>query len=156
LLIVGAAHPRAADIAFARELRLLVDELGLAEAVVFADATDEIPDVYAAADIVVNPARFEEPFGRVAPEALMARKPVVASRVGAIPEVIRDGVDGLLVPRDDPAELAKAVLRLLDEPGLADELVANGRRQVLEKFGSEQDLAAWTSVLQPALLRRRG
>jgi glycosyltransferase involved in cell wall biosynthesis len=156
LLIVGSAHPRPADVAYAEELRSLARDLGIADAVVFGDATDDMPDVYAAADIVVNPARFEEPFGRVGPEALVAGKPVVASRVGAIPEVIRDGVDGLLVPRDDPLALADAVGRLMDDPALADELVSNGRRAVLERFGHDQDLAAWTSVLEAVLLRRGG
>jgi glycosyltransferase involved in cell wall biosynthesis len=159
LLVVGAPHPRPVDIAFAEELHALAAQLGVAEAVSFAGPVTSghgvraMADVYAAADIVINPARFAEPFGRVAPEALVAGRPVVATRVGAIPEAIRDGVDGLLVPRDDPDALTKAVLRLLDEPELAARLVASGRERVLERFGAEQDRAAWARVLEAALPR---
>jgi glycosyltransferase involved in cell wall biosynthesis len=147
LLVVGAPHPRPVDLEFARELRTLAAELGIQEVVVFAEPTDAMADVYAAADIVVNPARFAEPFGRVAPEALLAGRPVVASRVGAIPEVLRDGVDGVLVDPDDPEELAAAVSRLAADPGLAGRLAETGRRRVLERFGYEQDLAAWQHVI---------
>jgi glycosyltransferase involved in cell wall biosynthesis len=156
LLVVGTAHPRRADLEFADELRALADELGVAGAVVFEGATDAMADVYAASDIVVNPARFEEPFGRVAPEALMAGRPVVATGVGAIPEVIRDGIDGLLVPPDDPAALAGAVTQILDDPARAAQLVAVGRAAVVEKFGEAQDVAAWERVFEPVLLGGRG
>jgi glycosyltransferase involved in cell wall biosynthesis len=154
LLVVGAPHPRRADREFDAEIRQLAVELGVADAVVFGAPTDAMADVYAAADVVVNPARFAEPFGRVAPEALVAGRPVVASRVGGIPEVIRDGVDGLLVPPDRPEELAAAVIRLVEEPDLADRLVSSGRRRVLEEFGYEQDLAAWTAVIESAVSGR--
>jgi glycosyltransferase involved in cell wall biosynthesis len=157
LLIVGDPHPRTVDREYARELRKLAAALGVADAVVWAGADVSghgpraMADVYAAADLVVNPARFAEPFGRVAAEALVARRPVVATRIGGIPEVIRDGVDGLLVPPDDPVALAAAVTRILDEPSLGDTLVANGRKRVLEKFGYEQDLIAWRRVIEAAL-----
>jgi glycosyltransferase involved in cell wall biosynthesis len=124
--------------------------------VVFAEPTDAMADVYAAADVVVNPARMEEAFGRVAPEALIAGRPVVATSVGAIPEVIRDGVDGLLVPRDDHEARAAAVRRHLDEPARASDLTASGRKAVLEKFGEAQDLAAWERVFEAVLLSGRG
>ena len=106
--------------------------------------------------MVVNPARFAEPFGRVAAEALVAGRPVVASRIGAIPEVVRDGRDGLLVEPDDPEALADAVIRLLDDSALAERLVRSGRERVLERFGYEQDLAAWTAALVGAAPRDDG
>lgn len=155
LLMVGAPHPRAVDLEYADELRRLARELGVEDAVVFADtaATRYGPramaDVYAAADVVVNPARLAEPFGRVVPEALVAGRPVVATSRGALPEVVRPGIDGLIVPPDDPGALAEAVARLVDDPALARRLVENGRRRVLERFDHEQDLAAWRSVLEP-------
>jgi glycosyltransferase involved in cell wall biosynthesis len=154
LLIVGAPHKRAADLTFADELRALAAELGIEDAVVFTGTTEAMADLYAAADVVVNPARFAEPFGRVAPEALVAGRPVVATRVGAIPEVLREGVDGLLVDPDDPEALATAVARLLDDPSLADRLVDSGRRRALERFGYDQDLLAWQAVVEPVLRRR--
>jgi hypothetical protein len=148
LLVLGAPHPRQVDLAFAEELERLTGELGVADAVVFAGVADEMADAYAAADVVLNPARFAEPFGRVAPEALAAGRPVVASRVGALPEVIRDEVEGLLVPPDDADALAKAVARLVDDRAFAESLVESGRRMVRERFGYEQDLAAWTEAFE--------
>jgi glycosyltransferase involved in cell wall biosynthesis len=84
----------------------------------------------------------------------MAGRPVVATRVGGIPETIRDGVDGLLVQREDPAALAEAVCRLLADPALAERLAANGREGVVERFGHDQDMAAWKSVLETVLTAR--
>jgi glycosyltransferase involved in cell wall biosynthesis len=156
-VIVGVPHQRAADLEFASELRSLAESLAVADAVVFAGAVEAaaMADVYAAADVVVNPARCAESFGRVAPEALVAGRPVVASRVGGIPEAIRHDVDGLLVSADDPTALAGATIRLLEDPHLCARLVARGRERVLEKFSSERALDSWRRVIEPTLLRRR-
>ncbi len=161
LVIVGVPHGRPSDVEFAGELRSLAASLCVADAVFFAGragdgvSAEPMADVYAAADVVVNPARFAEAFGRVGPEALAAGRPVTASRVGGIPEVLRDGVDALLVPPDDPHALAAAVTRLLDDPLLRERLVSSGRRRVLDSFGADQALAAWRSVVEPALRRER-
>lgn len=154
LVVVGAAHPRAADIAFENELRALARDLGIDGAVVFAGATAAMADVYAAADVVVNPARFAEPFGRVVPEALTAGRPVVASRVGALEEVIRPGIDGLLVDPDDPEALAREVVRLWEDAELRDRLVAAGRERVRSNFTEEHNIAAWRGVLQQVVGQR--
>jgi glycosyltransferase involved in cell wall biosynthesis len=153
LLIVGEPHPLPVDVAFAQGLERLARELGVAGAVTFAPVTDVLADVYAAADLVVNPARVAESFGRVAAEALVARRPVVASCVGAVPEVVRDGRDALLVPPGDSAALAEAAVRLLTDGELAQRLVRSGRGRVLARFGRDQDLAAWRSALEGLLVR---
>jgi GT2 family glycosyltransferase/glycosyltransferase involved in cell wall biosynthesis len=155
LLIVGAPHPRRVDIEFARELEELTHELGLADAVHFAGAVDEMGPVYAGADVVLNPARCAEAFGRVAPEALLAGRPVVATRVGALEEVIRHGETGLLVPPDDPEALAREAIRLLEDRELAGRLVAAGRDDVLRRFSEAADLAAWAKAIPAAGVRRR-
>jgi glycosyltransferase involved in cell wall biosynthesis len=148
LVIVGAPHPRAADLEFADELRALTRDLGIEESVVFAGATCSTADVYAAADVVLNPARFAEPFGRVVPEALLAGTPVVASRVGALEEVIRAEVDGLLVAPDDPEALAGAVYRLWEEPSLRERLVEAGIKRVRDRFTERKNLAVWKAALR--------
>jgi 2-deoxystreptamine N-acetyl-D-glucosaminyltransferase/2-deoxystreptamine glucosyltransferase len=76
---------------------------------------DEVPALLAAADLLVLPSIYEE-MGSILVEALSAGVPVVASRVGGIPQVVRDGVTGLLVPPEDPAALAAAVGALLTDP----------------------------------------
>lgn len=75
---------------------------------------DVIPDVLAYADVLVLPSIYEE-MGSVLLEALYMGVPVVASRVGGIPDVIRDGVTGVLTPAGDPAALAEAIDRVLRE-----------------------------------------
>jgi glycosyltransferase involved in cell wall biosynthesis len=75
----------------------------------------------------------------------MAR-PVVASRVGGIPEAVRDGVEGLLVPPGDALALAAAVCRLLTDAALAQEMGQRGRQRVLERFTFQENvraLVAW-------------
>lgn len=75
---------------------------------------DQIARLFAKSRVVLVPSR-EEPFGIVCLEALAAGCPVVASRVGGIPEIVRDGIDGLLVPPEDPAAMAEALGRMLDQ-----------------------------------------
>src|SRR5207244_5859449 len=148
LLIAGSPLREEADEAFAKELRQLAAELRVADALSFVGEVEAMADLYAASDVVVNPARFAEPFGRVGPEALIAGKPVVATKVGAIPEALRDGIDGLLVPPDDAFALATAAIRVLANDELSRTLASNGRERVQTKFGYDQDLAAWTGVLK--------
>jgi glycosyltransferase involved in cell wall biosynthesis len=154
-VIAGAPHPRAQDRAFADSLPRLVEELGLDDAVVFAGFVEQVADLYAAADIVVNPARFPEPFGRVALEALVAGRPFIGSRVGAIPDVIRDGVDGLLVEPGDPDELAEAIIRLGQDDELRKKLVAQGQNHVKETFDETRATAAFAEFVNETVAAAR-
>jgi glycogen synthase len=122
--LVGDGPERAA-------LCRLADELGVADRVTVTGFVPHgmVPGLLAGADVVVLPSRYEE-LGTALVEAMAAGRPVVAARVGGIPELVRDGVDGLLVPPDDPGALAKAVTRVLANPVLAAELGANGRARV--------------------------
>ena len=88
-----------------------------------------VPGMLAAADVVVLPSRYEE-LGTALVEAMAAGRPVVASAVGGITELVRDGVDGLLVEPGDPTALAAAVSRLLRDRALAAGLGASARRRV--------------------------
>ena len=151
LMIAGLPHPRLADEQFATEVYDLVCELGLERSVLFTGFVARVGDVYAAADVVLNPARFNEPFGRVALEALVAGRPVVASSVGAIPEVLRDGRDALLVPRDEPQALADAVVRVVRDPALAERLVAEGGRRARREFDESRGVASFALVVAEVL-----
>lgn len=156
-VFAGAPHTASVDRAYEVELAALTADLGIEHAVRWCGPIDPIGDVYAAADIVVNPARGVESFGRVAFEALAAGCPVVSSRAGAVPEVLRDGRDALLVAPNDPEALAGAVLRLVDEPQLAAELVEEGGRRARLEFGAEQAIAPFAHVVREVLrLNRRG
>jgi len=83
--------------------------------------------------IVLVPSRTE-PFGNTAVEGLLAGRPVVASDVQGLAEIIDSGRTGLLVPPGDAAALAGAVAKLLDDPDLAARLAEAGRRDAEERF----------------------
>ena len=87
----------------------------------------DIPPYLAACDLYLGASVGGESFGLVLVEAMAAGLPVVASRIPGYTEVVHDGVEALLVPPEDPAALAAAVTKVLDDPGLAAGLAAAGR-----------------------------
>jgi glycosyltransferase involved in cell wall biosynthesis len=126
LIITGDGHCRA-------EWETLTRELGLADQVEFAGfvSKERLSELFRSCTIYVHPAIYDdrgdtEGLGVVLVEALRNRKPVVASRVGGIVDVIKDELTGLLVPEKDPGAIAKAILRLLDDPALARRLGDEG------------------------------
>lgn len=129
-VLAGDPFPRRQDIAFRDRLAALVAELGIEGSVIVTGHYEDIADVYAAADVIVNPARFNEPFGRVPFEAAIAGKPAVVTRVGAIPELLRDERSALIVAPEDPAGLGDAVVRVLSDHELAATLVEGAREIV--------------------------
>lgn len=113
--------------AFKEQLQSLVAELGLTDRVRFAGHVDDVDAELAQADALVHASVIPEPFGQVVVEGMRAGLPVVAADAGGPAEIIEDGRTGLLVPPRDPAALAAALRRLLDEPGLAEELGRAGQ-----------------------------
>lgn len=87
----------------------------------------DLPPYHAACDLFLGTAQGGESFGIVLVEAMASGLPVVASRISGYTEVVRDGIDGLLVPPRDPSAVAGAVARVLDDPALAESLRASGR-----------------------------
>jgi glycosyltransferase involved in cell wall biosynthesis len=101
---------------------------------------------FAEADIVVFPAIWDEPFGLPVLEAMASGVPVVATRVGGIPETVADGETGILVPPDDPDALADAQLRLLDDETLRIQMGKAGRRRAEELFTWKKRLDEWDAL----------
>ncbi len=126
LLVVGEGSRREA-------LEAMSHELGIAGRVVFTGRRDDVPAVTAALDVAVLPS-YREALGLTILEAMALSRPVVASNVGGIPEMIEDGVTGLLVPPRDPESLAGAIIRLLRDHPLADTLARAGHDLVHERF----------------------
>lgn len=106
---------------------------GIADRVVFAGFVPDLERILPCLDLLVHPARMEG-LGVILLQASAAGVPMVAARAGGIPEVVREGVNGLLVPPGEPAALAAAVLRVLGDPALAARLQAGGRRLASEEF----------------------
>lgn len=109
LVIAGDGPERANLLALARSLNLQNEVRWLGA----VTDRDQIAHLFATSLATIVPSR-EEPFGIVCLEALASGCPVVASRVGGIPEIVRDGVDGLLVPPEDPAAIADALKRIVN------------------------------------------
>ena len=105
--------------------------------VVFAGGQTDVVAMTQALDLAVLPS-LREAQGIALLEAMAASVPVVASRVGGIPETIRDGIDGLLVPAADPDALAAAIVRLAHDAALRERLVASGRRRVEDHFSARR------------------
>jgi glycosyltransferase involved in cell wall biosynthesis len=112
---------------------------------------DGLPPYYRNADLVVLPSRRES-FGLVLAEAMAAGRPVVASRVGAIPEVVKDGVTGLLIPPDDPKACADAIVSLLNSPDRMRETGRKGQERARACFTwekvAERVSAAYNRLLE--------
>lgn len=135
------------------DLMTQTHRLGLVERVHFLGWRTDVLELMAQLDIFVAPSLWEG-FGLVFLEAMAAGKPIVSTRVSCIPEVVEDGVSGLLVPPENAAALAQAVARLLDDPDLARNMGAAGRQRLAEKFSQqhmvEQTLAVYQKlVAQP-------
>ena len=101
-------------------------------------------------DLIVSPSRRES-FGLVLLEAGALGKPVIATRVGGVPEVVMDNETGVLVRPEDPAALAAAIIKLLENRDLAHRMGMNARRRVEERFTIQhavsQVLEVYYSVL---------
>ena len=138
LLIVGEGSRRDALEAQARELRI-------AHRVVFTGRRDDVPAVTAALDVAVLPS-YREAQGLTILEAMALSRPVVASDVGGIPEMIEDGKTGLLVPPHDAEALADAIIRLLKNHPLADTLGRAGHDMVHDRFCIELMVSAVQSI----------
>jgi glycosyltransferase involved in cell wall biosynthesis len=128
-VIAGEGHDRA-------KLEKLAAELGIAKSVIWTGFLENPTQsgLYDAADIVCQLSRWEEAFGYVIAEGMSFAKPVVATSVGGIPEVVTDEKTGLLTPRRDPQNAAAHICRLLADPALRRRLGEAGYRMVQEKF----------------------
>ncbi|GAA1851128.1 glycosyltransferase family 4 protein [Myceligenerans crystallogenes] len=127
---------------FEEQLRARAARADLAGAVEFAGYAD-VWEWFGRADVVVVPSRVE-PFGNVAVQALLAERPLVASRTQGLAEIVRDGETGLSVTPGDPAALADGIATLLGDPRLAAALAAAGRKDAEARFGAgryRRDLA---------------
>jgi glycosyltransferase involved in cell wall biosynthesis len=111
-------------------LTAFLRERGLAERSRVLGFRSDIPELTAAYDIAVVPSQFQEPFGLVVAEAMAAGKPVVASRVGGIPEIIKDPETGILLPASDVAAFARAIAILLRSPDTRRRMGCAGRQRV--------------------------
>ena len=99
---------------------------------------DRILDLYLTYDILLFPSRWEEPGGGTILEAMARGLPVIATSRGGALDVIRDGENGLMVPADDPAALADAILRLIQNSILVQEIRYEALKTIRDRFTLER------------------
>lgn len=116
-----------------------IRELGLEHCVHLVGFQQDIPALLAILDVVVIPS-FEEGIPQSLTQALAMERPVVASAVGGVPEVVQDGLSGLLVPPRDPEILAEKIGCLLSDPMAATRMGKIGRQVIQERFSMEHML----------------
>jgi glycosyltransferase involved in cell wall biosynthesis len=130
LAIAGTGDLRA-------ELEAQAEALGIARQVCFTGFRHDILSLIRCFEIFVFPSNLEG-LGTSVLDAMALGKPVVATQAGGIPEMVQDGVTGLLVPPRDPKALAQAILQLLRQPVLATRFGEAGARRVQQHFTSER------------------
>lgn len=145
--IVHQRHPEArfkivgsvlfGEEAYEAEIHALATSLGIENAVEFAGFTSDVPGAMRSLSIMVHASTTGEPFGQVVIEAMAASKPVVATNGGGIPEIVQDGVTGLLVPMGDAPAMAAAILRLLENQAEMVQMGLRGRERVISHFTIE-------------------
>ena len=117
-------------------LKLMTWQLGLEGKVEFLGRVSEekLPGIYRSSRVVVVPSLYRESFGMVALEAMASGRPVVASMVGGLPEVVRDGLSGYLVPPGSEDLLAERIIQLLSDGDLAKRMGMFGRRVTVNEY----------------------
>jgi len=146
-LVIGDGARRA-------ELETLAGRLGLGDRVRFLGWRRDLDRIYADLDLVALTSRNEgSPVSLI--EAMAAGRPVVATQVGGVPDLIDDGVNGCLVPPDDPEALAEAMVTLLADPDRRQAMGQAGRKRVIPAFSAERLLGdmdrLYAELLGPAI-----
>jgi len=156
LLVVGSAKfagagTRLDNEAYERDLHRLVVELGVADRVRFLGERTDVPDVLAATDLLLLPS-WREAFGRIAVEGMAVGVPVVSTNVGGPAEIIRDGVDGLLLPPRRPELWAERIVPLLADHRRRLRMGESGRERAAgfsPRAHAEAMLDAYRALLEP-------
>lgn len=128
------------------DLISLIDSLNLDEYITFVDFQENIWPYYDASDIVLMPSTEPESFGLVAAEALLSKKPVIASKIGALPEIILDYKTGLLFKSNDFEDLSKKISVLLNNPKLSQDLANEGFYHVNTHFSKDKFVQSFAKV----------
>lgn len=135
-------------------LRSLAQELDIREKIHFLGWRKDIPNILQALDIYVQPS-LSEGLPLAVVEACAAGLPIIASNVGGIPEIIRDNIDGLLVPPANEQAIAEAIVKLLSNPDLATRLAQQAQKRAFSEFSAEAMTTKYVDLYFDLLKRRR-
>lgn len=131
----------------------LIGELGLTGRAELAGPQTDMPAFYASVDLLISSSR-QEGLPMALLEGMASALPLVATRVGAVPELVIDGQTGILVETDDPEALATGLARLLADPELRSRYGLAGRDRVMEQYSAQRMAAEYIAVYDRALAGR--
>jgi len=140
LLLVGEVRDRG--------LMRTVEGLGIQERVHFTGFRADAPQIVRSCAAFVMPSRGREGLPKAVIEAMSQGVPPIVTAVGGMPELVEDGVSGIVVPPNDPRALGSAIVRILTEAGLRDRLSVGARARISGEFSIEQTVEAMARVLR--------
>ena len=126
-------------------LEKTVSSLGIKDSVIFAGMRKDVPKILSIFDVFVLPS-LNEGLPMALLEAQGAQIPVIASYVGAIPDVLQDGVTGVLIPPKDPQAIAEAIIMILSDKQLASRIAKKGFERVRDNFSAERMARKYLSL----------
>jgi glycosyltransferase involved in cell wall biosynthesis len=136
-------------------LEALIDKLGIRGSVRMLGRRDDMPSVYASLDVMVSSSRLEGlPIAIL--EGMASRLPMVATAVGEVPAVVRNGRTGVVVPVEDPELLAEAIVELLRDPAKRERYGAEARKLVRDEYSAERMTADYLRVYEEAIAAANG
>jgi glycosyltransferase involved in cell wall biosynthesis len=148
--IVGGKGFLESDLEYFQRIEELIRSLNLSELVSFHEPVEDLSPILAGFDLLVRSSHIET-FGRTLAEAMAMSKPVVATDVGGVPEVVADGEVGYLVPPGDAEAMAEKICRLIENTELRETMGRNGRKRVLELFDVRAITRRWEQTYEELL-----
>jgi len=130
---------------YINELKELAYSLGIEHRVIFTGHRSDMPNVMASLDVLVS-ASWAEPFGRVIIEAMAAGKPVIATMAGGAPEIVQDGITGILVPPKNHQAIAESVIHILQSDKTMQTMGHAGQKRAKECFSIESHVREVQSI----------
>ena len=155
--IIGSAMFGETD--YEADLHRLSKTLGLENTLEFCGFCDDVQDRIGRLDLLVHASITGEPFGQVIIEGMAAGKPIVATNGGGVPEIVVDGVTGILVPMNDADAMAAAICTILADSDRAAKMGIAGRQRVMQRFlvqhTADGVMRVFDEVLSTRRLKRR-
>ena len=152
-VVIGAAL--FGESQYDQQIRALPARLGIEDVVEFSGFRPNIQNAIADLNVVVHASTSGEPFGQIIIEGMAAAKPIVATNGGGVPEIVEDGLTGILVPMGEAQPMADAICEILADPEKAKQMGTRGRGRV-EKHFTVELTATKVEAVYHEILRRRG
>jgi glycosyltransferase involved in cell wall biosynthesis len=154
-LIIGRPGNFQDEMEYGQQIIKLISALGLTDRITFQPPADNLPALISKMDVVVSSSHLET-FGRTLIEAMAMSKPVVATAVGGVPEVVPDGEAGFLVPPGDTESMANRIIQLIEDPVLRETMGRKGRERVLRHYDMRVIARRWEEIYDRLLQNQSG